>query len=429
MKAYFRFEEFNTGYRQEIIAGITTFITMSYIMVLNPAILSVAGIPKGPTLVATILSAIFGTLVMGVYAKRPFAIAPYMGENAFIAYTVVKVLGYSWQTALGAIFIGGVLFVLLTVFKIRSWLIEAIPENLKYAFAAGIGLFLIFIGLNETGLVVAGTPLKLGDIRSLSILLSVAGFFIIAILMIYKIKGAILWGIMLTALLCFLFGTAPAPEKIVSMPPGITPIFLKLDIAGALTWGFFSVILTVFVMDFVDTMGTLIGVSARAGLLDENGNLPEIEKPLLADSLATVAGALLGTTTTGTYIESAAGIEAGGRTGFTSVVVAVLFAFSLFFTPVFTAIPAAAYGPALILVGIFIMEPIRRIDFQDLTELIPALIVVVLMSFTYNIGVGMTAGFVLYPVFKLFNGQAGIIKPGLWVLFLLSLLFFIFYPY
>lgn len=429
MKTYFRFEEFHTGYRQEIIAGITTFITMSYIMVLNPAILSAAGIPKGPTLVATILSAVFGTLMMGVYAKRPFAIAPYMGENAFIAYTVVKVLGYSWQTALGAIFIGGVLFVLLTVLKIRSWLIEAIPESLKYAFAAGIGLFLIFIGLNETGLVMAGSPLKLGDIRTWSALLSIAGFFIIAILMIYKIKGAILWGILITAVLCFISGIAPAPEKIVGMPPSLAPIFLKLDVSGALTWGFFSVILTVFVMDFVDTMGTLIGVSARAGLLDENGNLPEIEKPLLADSLATVVGALLGTTTTGTYIESAAGIEAGGRTGFTSVVVAVLFALSLFFAPVFTAIPAAAYGPALILVGILIMEPIRRIDFQDLTELIPAMIVVVFMSFTYNIGVGMTAGFVIYPIFKLFIGKAGMIKPGLWVLFLLSLLFFVFYPY
>jgi adenine/guanine/hypoxanthine permease len=429
MKNYFRFEEFGTSYKQEIIAGITTFITMSYIMILNPAILSAAGIPKDASLVATILSAMFGTLIMGIYAKRPFAIAPYMGENAFIAYTVVNVLGYSWQTALGAIFIGGVLFVLLSVFKIRSWLIESVPEVLKYSFAAGIGLFLVFIGLNESGLVTTGTPLKLGDIRSLPVLFSVIGFFLIALLMILKVRGALLIGIIGTAILCFLFGVVETPDKIVSLPPSLAPIFLKLDILGALTWGFFSVILTVFVMDLVDTMGTLIGVSARAGLLDENGNLPDIEKPLLADSLATVFGSLMGTTTTGTYIESASGIEAGGRTGFTSIVVAVLFGLSLFFAPIFTSIPQAAYGPALILVGILIMEPIKRIDFQDKSELIPAMAVVVLMSFTYNIGVGMTAGFVLYPILKLFKGDFRAISPGLWVLFFLSLLFYIFYPY
>lgn len=429
MRTYFHFEEFGTSYKQEIVAGITTFITMSYIMILNPAILSAAGIPKDASLVATILSAIFGTLIMGIYAKRPFAIAPYMGENAFIAYTVVQVLGYSWQTALGAIFIGGVLFVLLTVFKIRSWLIESVPEVLKYSFAAGIGLFLIFIGLNESGLVTSATPLKLGDIRSLSVMFSVIGLLFIAFLMVLEVKGAILIGVLGTAILCFIFGVAEAPEKIISLPPSLAPIFLKLDILGALTWGFFSVILTVFVMDLVDTMGTLIGVSARAGLLDENGNLPEIEKPLLADSLATVFGALMGTTTTGTYIESASGIEAGGRTGFTSIVVAFLFGLSLFFSPIFTSIPQAAYGPALILVGILIMEPIKRINFQDKSELIPAMAVVVLMSFTYNIGVGMTAGFVLYPIFKLFKGEVRAIKPGLWVLFILSLLFYIFYPY
>ena len=429
MKTYFRFEEFSTSYRQETIAGITTFVTMSYIMILNPAILGAAGIPKDASLVATILSAMFGTLIMGIYAKRPFAIAPYMGENAFIAYTVVNVLGYSWQTALGAIFIGGVLFFLLTVFKIRSWFIESVPEVLKYSFAAGIGLFLIFIGLNETGLVTTGTPLKLGDIRSLPVVFSVIGFFLIALLMILKVRGALLIGIIGTAILCFLFGVAEAPDKIVSLPPSLAPIFFKLDILGALTWGFFSVILTVFVMDLVDTMGTLIGVSARAGLLDENGNLPEIEKPLLADSLATVFGSLMGTTTTGTYIESASGIEAGGRTGFTSIVVAVLFGLSLFFAPIFTSIPQAAYGPALILVGILIMEPIKRIDFQDKSELIPAMAVVVLMSFTYNIGVGMTAGFVLYPILKIFKGDIRSVSPGLWVLFFLSLLFYIFYPY
>ena len=413
MKNYFQFEKYGTNYRTETIAGITTFITMSYIIILNPAILSAAGMPKGAAMVATILSAIFGTLVMGLYAKRPFAIAPYMGENAFIAYTVVKVLGYSWQTALGAIFIGGVLFVLLTLFNVRSWLIEAIPENLKYAFAAGIGLFLVFIGLNEAGLVVTASPLKLGAIRSLPVLLSVVGFLLIAILLIWRVPGAILVGILATAFLCIVFGVAKAPEHILSMPPSLSPLFLKLDILGALSWGFFAVILTVFVMDFVDTMGTLIGVSARANLLDEKGNLPEIEKPLLADALATVFGALVGTTTTGTYIESAAGIESGGRTGFTSLVVALLFACSLFFAPLLTAIPSQAYAPALIVVGILILEPIKRLNFQDYGELIPAIAVVLLMSFTFNIGIGMTAGFVLYPIFKTVKGEIRSLSAGL----------------
>jgi len=429
MRKYFKFEEYNTSYRQEILAGITTFITMSYIIVLNPAILSEAGIPKGPSMVATTLSAIFGTLIMGVYAKRPFAIAPYMGENAFIAYTVVNILGYSWQTAIGAIFIGGVLFIILTVFKVRSWMIESIPEGLKLSFAAGIGLFLIFLGLNDTGIIVLGEQLKLGAIRSLPVVLSVLGLILISILMIRKVRGAILFGILGVAVLCFIFGVAKAPEKIISMPPSLSPIFLKLDIFGALTWGFFSVILTVFVMDFVDTMGTLIGVSARANLLDENGNLPDIEKPLLTDSLATVFGSLVGTTTTGTYIESASGIEAGGRTGFTSVIVSILFACSLFFAPIFTSIPPQAYGPALIIVGILVMEPIKKLNYEDFSEIIPAFAVVVLMTFTMNPGVGITAGFVLFPIFKLVKGEVKTISAGLWILFALSLLFYIFYPY
>jgi len=432
MKDFFRFQEYGTNYRREIIAGITTFMTMSYIIIVNPAILQVAGIPKGPSMVATILSAFFGTIIMGLYAKRPFAIAPYMGENAFIAYTVVKVLGYSWQTALGAIFIGGVLFIILTLVRLRAWLAKAIPEGLKYSFAVGIGLFLTFIGLNDAGIVTLGTPgapVKVGHITSTPVLLSIFGFILIGFLMIKRVKGAILLGILVTTLLSFAFGVAKVPTKWVSLPPSLAPIFLKLDILGALTWGFFAVILTVFVMDFVDTMGTLIGVSARAGFLDEEGNLPEIEKPMLADALATVVGALLGTTTTGTYIESAAGIEEGGRTGLTAVVTAVLFLCALFFAPFFTAVPPQAYGPALIIVGLLMLRPITKLNFHDYTELIPAFGVIILMCFTYNIGIGITAGFVLYPFFKLISGRYKEVHPGLWGLGVLSLLFYIFYPY
>lgn len=432
LEKIFKLKEQRTDVRTEVIAGFTTFMTMAYIIVVNPAILESAGIPKGPSMVATILSAAFGTLLMGFYAKRPFAIAPYMGENAFVAYTVVKVLGYSWQTALGAIFIGGVLFTLITIFRLRVWLANAIPEGLKYSFAVGIGLFLTFIGLNDAGIVtlgVPGAPVKVGNLTNISVLLAIFGFVLMGILMVKKVKGAILIGILVTTFFAFVFGVAKIPENLISLPPDVRPILFKLDILGALTWGFFAVILTVFIMDFVDTIGTLIGVSARAGLLDEKGNLPQVEKPMLADSLATVFGALVGTTTTGTFVESAAGVEEGGKTGLTAVIVAILFLVALFFAPLFTSIPPFAYGPALIIVGLLMLSPITKIDFGDYTESIPAFAVIVLMSFTYNIGVGMTAGFVLYPFFKSIAGKYKEVHPGLWVLAVLSLLFYIFYPY
>ncbi len=432
LRGYFKLDELGTNVRQEIIAGLTTFVTMAYIIIVNPKILEAAGIPFGPSMVATILSAFFGTLTMGIYAKRPFAIAPYMGENAFIAFTVVKVLGYSWQTAIGAIFIGGVLFTVITILKIRSWLANAIPEGLKIGFVVGIGLFLTFIGLNETGIVtlgVPGAPVHVGNFKDPGVILAMFGFLFISFLMINKIKSAILSGILVVTILAFIFGIREVPDKWISMPPSIMPIFLELDIFGALSWGFFAVILTVFVMDFVDTMGTLIGVSYKAGLLDEQGNLPEIEKPMLCDSLATIVSSLLGTTTTGTYIESATGIEAGGRSGLTSVVTALLFLGALFFAPFFTVIPSFAYGPALIIVGMLMLSPITKIKFDDLTEVVPVFSIIVLMSFTYNLGIGMTAGFVVYPLMKVLSGRVKQISAGLWVLCALSVLFFIFYPY
>ena len=432
IKKFFMLDELGTTVKREILAGLTTFITMAYIIIVNPAILEVAGIPAGPSMVATILSASFGTLLMGVYAKRPFAIAPYMGENAFIAFTVVRVLGYSWQTALGAIFIGGVIFTILTLVGARSWLAKSIPQGLKVSFAVGIGLFLTFIGLNETGIVelgITGAPVHVGDLGSSNIILAVAGILLIAMLMIWKVKGSMLIGILVIAGISFITGKAPLPEGIVSLPPGLAGIFGKLDISGALTWGFFSVILTVFVMDFVDTMGTLIGLSYKSGLADQNGNLPEIEKPMLCDALATVVGAVLGTTTTGTYIESAAGIEEGGKSGLTAVVTALLFLLALFFAPLFTSIPPAAYGPALVIVGMLMLEPVKKIRFDDLTEVIPAFATITLMSFTFNLGIGMTAGFILYPLLKLVSGRVKEVPAGLWILGAISALFYVFYPY
>ena len=286
IKKFFRLDELGTSVRQELVAGTTTFITMAYIIIVNPKILEAAGMPFGASMAATIFSAFFGTMIMGIYAKRPFAIAPYMGENAFVAYTVVNVLHYSWQTALGAIFIGGVLFTLLTLFRIRSWLANAIPESLKISFAAGIGLFLTFIGLNDTGIVkigVPGAPVHVGNFHEPSVLLGIFSFVLIAVLMIKKVKGSILIGILTATLLGFISGVTSLPGRLISMPPDIRPVFFQLDVAGALTWGFFAVILVVFVMDFVDTMGTLLGLGYKAKMLDANGNLPDIQKPMLFD--------------------------------------------------------------------------------------------------------------------------------------------------
>jgi AGZA family xanthine/uracil permease-like MFS transporter len=432
VRRYFDFERHGTTYRKETLAGITTFVTMAYIIIVNPAILAAAGMPKGPSMVATILSAAFGTVVMGLYARRPFAIAPYMGENAFIAFTVVKAMGYSWQAALGAVFIAGILFTLLTALKVRSWLAEALPKSLKFSFAVGIGLFLTFIGLNETGIVrlgVPGAPVSFGNLADARSLLALFCLFLIVLMTIRRIPGAIVAGVLGTTMLSFLFNVTPAPVRWIDLPPDVRPLLLQLDLSAALRPGFFPIILTIFVMAFVDTVGTLIGLSARAGLLDEEGNLPGIEKPMLADALATTAAPLLGTTTTGAFIESAAGIEEGGRTGFTSLIVAVLFLLSLFFAPLLTSVPPHAYGAALIVIGSFMIAPVTKIDVHDPTELIPAFLTISLISFTYNIGVGMTAGIISYPLLKVFGGRGREVPAGLWVLAVLSLSFYLFYPY
>jgi AGZA family xanthine/uracil permease-like MFS transporter len=432
MHRYFQFSEKGTNYRTEILAGLTTFLTMAYIIVVNPAILEAAGIPKGASMTATILSAAFGTLIMGVIAKRPFAIAPYMGENAFIAFTVVKVLGYTWQAALGAIFLAGVVFTILTILRIRGWLAEAIPLNLKLAFTVGIGLFLTFIGLNDTGIVVVGSPgapVSLGHLSNTTTLLAIAGFFLIAFLTAKRVRGALIIGILTVTGVSMALGLTFLPQSIVSLPPSLSPIFGQLDIAGVLTIKALPIVLIVFVMAFVDTIGTLIGLSARAGFLDEKGNLPDIEKPLLADALANMVAPFLGTTTTGAYIESASGIEEGGRTGFTAVVVAILFLLALFFTPILTVTPPQAYGPVLILIGCFMIKSAAKIDFDDFTELVPAFLTLALISFSYNIGVGITAGLIVHPLLKLATGRVREVPKALWFLAAISLLFYIVYPY
>ncbi len=428
----FQLEQHGTTVGREVIAGLTTFTTMSYIVVVNPGILGQAGIPVEASFVATVLAAVFGCFLMAFYANRPFAIAPYMGENAFIAFTVCGMLGYRWQTALAAVFIAGVVFVILTAFRLRQWLLDAVPAGLRYSFAVGIGFFLTFIGLNQTGLVslgVEGAPVKPGHMTAAPVLIAIAGFLLISVLVIRRVHGAILIGIVATAIIAFATRVAATPQHIVSLPPSVMPIVWQLDFKGALTWSAFPIVLTIFIMAFVDTMGTLIGLSARAGFLDKNGNLPQIERPMMVDALSTCFSPAIGTSTSGAFVESATGIEAGGRTGLSVLITGVCFLLTLFFAPFVKSIPAQAYGPALIIVGLFMLSPITNVNFKDLTESIPAFAIVTLMAFTFNIAIGISAGFVLYPFCKVVSGRWRELKPGLWILTGLSLLFFIFYPY
>lgn len=432
MERFFRFREFGTSYRRETLAGLTTFLTLSYIIIVNPAILAAGGIPRDASTTATILAAAIGTVIMAFLANRPFAIAPYMCENAFVAYTVVGVMGLSWQTALAAVFLAGIVFIILTVTRLRKLFAESIPKSLKYSFAVGMGIFLAFIGFNTTGLVrlgVPGAPVAVGDLGATSSMLAIVCIVATAALLALRVRGAILIGMLLTTGLHFVLVPGSLPGAVVSAPPSISPIFAQFDLKSVFSTTGLAVVVMIFVMAFVDTIGTLLGLSARANLLDEHGNLPDINRPMLADAIATTIAPVLGTTTTGAYIESAAGIEEGGRTGFTALVVAALFLLALFFAPLLTAVPAAAYGSACIIVGAFMVSSVRKIDFDDHTELIPAFLTITLMSFTYNIGVGMTAGFVVWPLLKLLTGrgrEANIIQ---WFLAVLSLAFYLLHPF
>jgi AGZA family xanthine/uracil permease-like MFS transporter len=408
----FRLRENATSVRAEVIGGVTTFLAMAYIIVVNPAILSAAGIPVGPSTVATIVVAAAGTLMMGLIANRPIAVAPYMGENAFIAFGLAA-LGITWQQRLGAVFLAGILFLILTLTGVRAWLANAISPSLKYSFAAGIGLFLAFIGLNETGIVARAeaVPVRLGDLRSADVLLAIAGFVVIMVLMQRRVTGAILIGMVATAIAGLFVHPAAMPRHFVAMPfvgdYSLAPIAFKLDVAGVLRLSFLPILLTLFLMSFLDTLGTLVGLGGAGDMLDERGNFPQIEKPMLVDALSCMLSGVVGTSTSGAYIESATGIREGARTGLAAVVTSALFALSLFFVPLVEPLQRMryAYGPALIAVGVVMLESVRRIDFDDLTELVPAFVTITMMIFTYNIANGLTAGLVLHPVMKLLAGR------------------------
>jgi len=423
----FRVAEHGSNVRTEVLGGITTFVSMAYIIVVNPAILSFAGLPPGPSTVATILTAVFGTLLMGLYANRPIAVAPYMGENAFIAFGLAA-FGITWQQRLGAVFVSGVIFLVITIAGIRTWLASAVSPSMKYSFAAGIGLFLTFIGLFETGIVKSAqaVPVQLGDIRSTTVLLAIFGFILIAALLYRRVPGAIVIGIIVTAIAGALLGVGNAPKAIAALPftgaYDLSPIALRLDVVSILRVGFLPILLTLFLMSFLDTLGTLVALDTVTG------GKGDLKKPMIVDALSCVFSGLAGTSTSGAYIESSTGIREGARTGLASVVTAALFALSLFFIPLFEPMQSLqyAYAPALMIVGMLMLGAIAKIDFDDLTELVPAFTTVIVMVFTFNIANGLTAGLVLYPIMKLLAGRWRELRAGTIVLAVLCAVYYVF---
>jgi adenine/guanine/hypoxanthine permease len=426
----FRLSAHGTNVRTEVIAGITTFLTMAYIIFVNPQILSTTGMDQSAVFVATCLAAALGCFIMGFYANWPIAMAPGMGLNAFFAFTVVGALGYTWQQALGAVFISGVIFLILTVTGVRRWLIEGIPHSMRSAVAAGIGMFLGIIALKNAGIVVTSeaTSITLGHMMAPAPLLAMLGFFIIAALDVLKVKGAILIGILAVTVFSILLGVSEF-GGIMSAPPSIAPTFLQLDLFGMLGTGIFHVILVFVLVEVFDATGTLIGVAKRAGLLTEGpGHTnPQLGRALLSDSTAIVAGSLLGTSSTTAYVESASGVQAGGRTGLTAVVVGVLFLLGLFFSPLAGSIPAFATAPALLFVACLMMRELVDIDWDDLTEAAPAALTAMIMPFTYSIANGLAFGFISYALIKGATGRAREVHAATWVvagLFLIRFAFF-----
>ena len=407
LNSHFGLASANTNVRNESIAGLTTFLAMVYITVVNPAILSETGMDFGAVFVATCLAAAFGTLFMGFVANYPIALAPGMGQNAFFAYTVVLTQGHSWQTALGAVFVSGVLFIVLSVLPVREWLINAIPKNLKLGMAAGIGLFLGFIALQNAG-VVADNPatlVSIGDLLSPAPLLALLGFVIIAALAARRVTGAVVIGILSVAIIGWVFGVAEF-KGVVSLPPSAAPVLLQLDIASALEIGMLTTVLTMLIVDVFDTAGTLVGVATRANLVDSRGRLPRLRQALLADSGATLVGSLAGTSSTTSFIESAAGVEAGGRTGLTAVVCGLLFLACLFFAPLAESIPGYATAAALLFVACLMARSLADVDWPDVTESTPAVIAALAMPLTYSIAEGIGLGFICYAVIKVLSGRA-----------------------
>ncbi|NLY37534.1 MAG: NCS2 family permease [Tissierellia bacterium] len=419
MERLFNFESRNTTIKTEITAGITTFMTMAYILVLQPMFMSSTGMDIGAVTVVTALLAAVFSIFMGFYTNLPFALAPAMGSNAFFAYTLVAGGIVNWQTGLGMVFISGMAFVLLTILGLREVIVKLIPKNIKYAIGVAVGFYIVLLGFKNSGLMnLANGSITMGNVKSPGVLLTIIGLGLIVFLQARKIKGGVLIAIILTTIIGIPMGITVVPESLISLPPSIEPIAFKLDILGALKWSFFPLMFTFFVGDFFSTLGTLLGVSAKADLLDEEGNLPNINKPFLVDAIATVVGSLFGSTVVTTYIESAAGVEEGGRTGFTAVVAGICFALTVFITPVARMIPSQATAPALILIGLLMISGIKNIEFEDFTEAFPAFATIVFTAYTSSISNGISIGIIAYMVTKV---MAGRYKDLNWGIYLLSI--------
>ena len=428
LEKLFQLKAHGTTVRTEILAGVTTFLTMAYIIFVNPMMMADAGIDPGAAFVATCLAAALGSLIMGAWANYPIALAPGMGLNAFFSYTVVGSMGYSWQVALGAVFISGFLFFLLSIFRIREWVINSIPMPLRSAIAAGIGLFLALIALKSAGIVVdhPATLVGAGDMTQPAPLLAALGFVVIVALAYRQVTGAVMIGILLITGISLLFGFTQA-DGIVSAPPSLAPTLMELDLRGALDVGLVSVIFAFLFVDLFDTSGTLIGVAQKAGLVDKNGKLPRLGRALMADSTATMAGSLMGTSTTTSYVESAAGTAVGGRTGLTACVVAALFLLSLFLSPLAGAVPAFATAPALFFVAVLMTSGLVQVNWEDLTEAAPVVVTALVMPLTFSIANGIALGFITWTAIKLLSGRWRDLNPSLYVLsalFIVKLGFF-----
>ncbi|MFM8411205.1 MAG: NCS2 family permease [Alphaproteobacteria bacterium] len=441
LERWFGVREAGSSLRREVAGGAATFVAMAYIVVVNPAILAFAGLPTGPSTIATILTATFGTLLMGLWANRPIAVAPYMGENAFLAFGLAA-LHVTWEQRLATVFVAGVAFLAVAAAGIGPWLARAIPTSLKHAFAVGIGLFLVLVGLYEAGIVTSGAAgqpasaladasgllrappaaLRLGDVRDGRVLLAIEGFLLVVVLQARRVRGAILLAMAAVAVAGRLAGLGEAPTAVFAWPfgrdPGLSAIALHLDVPGVLSIAFLPVLLTLLLVSFLDTVGTLVGLGAAGDLLDERGDFPEIERPMVVNALSCIAGAALGTSTSGAFIESAVGIREGARTGLASVVTAALFGATLFLLPLVEPLQKLAYvyAPALVAVGIAMLPAVRGIDFDDPTELAPAVVAIAMMAFSYNVANGLVAGLLLHPLLKLATGRVSETTAGGWLL-------------
>lgn len=429
IEKFFKLKGNSTTVKTEFIAGITTFLTMVYILVVNPAILSETGMNRDALFTATALAAIAGTLIMAFWANLPFALAPGMGLNAFFAYTIVIGMGYSWQLALTAVFVEGLLFVLLTVVNVREAIIDSIPMNLKYAISVGIGLFIALIGFSNAEIIVDNpdTLVKLGDFSNPNVWIALFGLILIGFLLYKKVKAALLIGMLVSALAAIPLGIAHLPEgKYISLPPSIEPVLFKFNIEHLFSLDMLLVLFTFLFIDMFDTVGTLIGVASKTNMLDKTGKMPRAKQALFADSIGTTLGAIFGTSTVTTYVESTAGISEGGKTGLTAFVVALFFGLALFFAPVFLMIPKAATAPVLIIVGLMMTSPVRKIDLNDYTEAIPAFLTFIIMPFAMSIAEGIMFGVLSYVILKVITGQARNVSVLLYILsvvFVLKLIF------